>query len=325
MKCELAQQCIVQYIYGELPDESCHDLEQHMSGCERCRNELQVYEALRHAMSLSPVQEPSPNLLAQSRVRLDDALDRLPSPNVWQRLQIGFFGFFAQVSAAPGMAVGLAVFGLIAGGASGHLWDHFGSHGQRAHLIAPQTRALSVPGPAAPSVYNVSGIIQHPDTNMVEVHFNQMVPATVEGSLDDPEVQKLLLMGTQNDVNPDVQSDSVGLLAAQCRAGHYCEGGPVRTALMVALRYDRDASVRLKALQGLEPYVAQDVRVRDAVLESLMHDPDQPIRHQALEMLAPVQADTSVRVVLQTLSTQDNNASMREASMKVLQSIPETE
>ena len=126
--------------------------------------------------------------------------------------------------------------------------------------------------------------------------------------MDDPEVQKLLLMATHNETDPTVQDDSLNLLAAQCQAGHFCDGEPVRTALMVALRYDRDASVRAKALDGLEPYVAEDTHVRDAILESLLHDPSMKVRSAAIHMLQPVQADSSVRVVLQTLAHQDQNA-----------------
>ncbi|MGC1784560.1 MAG: zf-HC2 domain-containing protein [Acidobacteriaceae bacterium] len=317
MKCDTAQQSIVQYIYGELSDEGSHQLEQHVAECERCRNELQAYEALRHAMSLTPVEEPSPSFLAQSRIRLEDALDQLPPPSLWLRLETGFFGFFAQLRAAPGMAVALAVVGLGIGATAGHYWRHI--------AIAPPPQIAIQSTAAAPAVFSVSGIVQHPNTKMVEVHFNQMVPATVEGPIDDPEVRKLLLMGAQNAVDPAVQSDSVGLLAQQCKAGLDCDGEPVRTALMVALRYDRDPDVRLTALQGLEPYIAQDAHVRDAVLESLMHDPSQRIRSHALRMLEPVQADSSVRMVLQTVSTQDGNPAMREASLKVLQAIPPTE
>lgn len=322
MKCDHAQQLIVQYIYGELPDERSHSLELHMAGCESCRAELQAYQALRQTMSLVPVEEPSPNFLAQSRIRLGDALDLLPPASLWMRFEIGWQGFLAQLHAAPGMAMAIAVVGLGIGASAGHYWKH-----ELAHQPAAQFAASVAPAEVAevPSVYNVSEIVQHPNTDMVEVHFNTMVPATVEGSIDDPEVQKLLLMATQNAVDPNVQSNSVALLAAQCKAGHYCEDGPVRTALMVALRYDRDPSVRLKALEGLKPYVGQDVRVRDAVLESLMHDPSQPVRGQALQMLEPVRADSSVRLVLQTVSTGDNNSAIREASMKVLQAIPPTE
>ncbi|MGO8720498.1 MAG: zf-HC2 domain-containing protein [Acidobacteriaceae bacterium] len=322
MKCDQAQQWIVQYIYGELSDERCHSLELHLAGCELCRSELQAYQALRQTLSLAPVEEPSPNFLAQSRVRLDDAIDLLPPAGLWMRLEIGVQGFFAQLHAAPGMAMAVAVVGLGIGASAGHYWKHTLAHRPVAQVADAAEPAETS---AVPSVFNVSEIVQHPNTDMVEVHFNTMVPATVEGSIDDPEVQKLLLMATQNAVDPNVQSNSVALLAAQCKAGHFCEDGPVRTALMVALRYDRDPAVRLKALEGLKPYVGKDVRVRDAVLESLMHDPSQPVRSHALQMLEPVQADSSVRLVLQTVSTGDDNPAMREASLKVLQAIPPTE
>jgi hypothetical protein len=325
MKCERAQQWIVQYVYGELSDENCHGLEQHLNGCEHCRTELQAYQAVRHTMSLTAVTEPSPNFLAQSRVRLDDALDLLPAASLYMRMETALEGFLAQLKAAPGMAMAVAVLGLGIGGAGGHFWKHSHARAQIAQIVAPASPVAAIAATAAPSVFNVSGIVQHPNTDMVEVHFNTMVPATVEGSIDDPEVQKLLLMATRNAVNPDVQSNSVGLLARQCKAGHSCSDGAVRTALMVALRYDRDPTVRLKALEGLEPYVGQDVRVRDAVLESLMHDPSQSIRSHALQMLEPVQADSSVRMVLQTVSTGDNNPAMRQASLKLLQAIPPTE
>ena len=75
-------------------------------------SELQAYQALRQTMSLAPVEEPSPNFLAQSRVRLDDALDLLPPPSLWMRFEIGWQGFLAQLHAAPGMAMAVAVVGL---------------------------------------------------------------------------------------------------------------------------------------------------------------------------------------------------------------------
>ena len=327
MKCNLAQQHIVQYIYGELSDEGCHELEQHLNGCEQCRNELQAYEALRRAISVIPIEEPSASFLAESRIRLEDALDQLPPPGVWLRMETGFFGFFAQLRAAPGAAVALAILGVGIGAGAGHYWNE-----KRIVAVQPVAQppavmqtAATAQSPAVPSVVNVSSIVQHPNTKMLEVHFNQMVPATVEGPIDDPEVQKLLLMATSNPVNPAVQSDSVGLLADQCKAGHFCDGDAVRTALMVALRYDRDPNVRLTALEGLAPYVVQDMRVRDAALESLMHDPSPSIRNRALQILEPVQADSSVRMVLHAVSTQDGNPDMREASLKVLQAIPPTE
>lgn len=320
MKCKIAQQRIVQYVYDELSDKACDQLERHVSECDRCRQELKEYEALRYRLSLEPIQEPSPSFLTESRIRLETALDQLPPPSLWLRLETGFFGFFAQLRAAPGMAMALAIIGLGIGAGAGHYWN--GKHPSQtasARFIGP-----AVPG-SAPSVIKVYSIVQHPNTKMVEVHFNQSVPATVEGPLDDPEVRKLLLAATGNASNPAVQKNSVGLLASQCKAGVDCDGKAVRTALMVALRYDQDPGVRMTALEGLEPYVGQDAHVRDAILEALMHDPYQPIRSRALQMLEPVQADSSVRMVLHTVSTQDDNPAMREASLKALAAIPPTE
>ena len=76
----------------------------------------------------------------------------------------------------------------------------------------------------------------------------------------------------------------------------------------------------MKALEGLEPYVAQDRRVRDAVLEMLIHDPDLKVRFAGLGLLPPVESDSSVRQVLRRLSTEDENPYIRTASFRALQS-----
>jgi len=39
-------------------------------------------------------------------------------------------------------------------------------------------------------------------------------------------------------------------MAAECKAGHGCKAAGIRDALMVALRYDKNESVREKALQA---------------------------------------------------------------------------
>ena len=66
MKCELAQETIVTAVYGELPDDKTPAFEQHLAGCERCREEVEAVKALSKAMSLLPIEEPSANLVARS-------------------------------------------------------------------------------------------------------------------------------------------------------------------------------------------------------------------------------------------------------------------
>ena len=79
MKCEVAQDQIVLMGYGELPDELTDGLEQHLAGCENCRRELNALRAMDEHLALLPVIEPSPNLLTQSRMRLDEELDLIPA------------------------------------------------------------------------------------------------------------------------------------------------------------------------------------------------------------------------------------------------------
>jgi hypothetical protein len=185
-------------------------------------------------------------------------------------------------------------------------------------------------------VASVSGIVRQPDSNLVEVRFNQIEPRRVRGQLGDPKIRQLLMLASQDGSNAAVRDDSVGLLAVVCRMGPGCRAGSaagvqssglqgteIRDALMVSLRYDRSAAVRQKALEGLQPFVAEDMQVRDAVLEALMNDPEARIRSAAISMLEPVEADTSVRQVLSTVAASDENSHIRSASRVVLRRVSE--
>ena len=92
---------------------------------------------------------------------------------------------------------------------------------------------------------------------------------------------------------------------------------------MWALRYDKSPTVRQKALEGLQPYVSEDMQVRNAVLEALLSDSDAKIRSAAIDMLQPVEADTSVRQVLSTVALSDQNPRIRTASKLVLSRVSE--
>ena len=154
--------------------------------------------------------------------------------------------------------------------------------------------------------------------------YNRVVPETMEGSLDSPDIRNLLMVGTRAAAADVVRKDSVALLVNECKAGHECQPTPdgkgIRHTLMVSLRYDQDAGVRMTALEGLQRYVGQDQHVRDAVLEAVMHDSDPQVRKTAISVLEPVQSDSSVQQVLRTVSTQDSNPYIRTASYNALQS-----
>jgi hypothetical protein len=320
MNCELAHERIVTAAYGELPDEQMHELERHMTGCPDCHSDREQLLALKVLADAHPMVEPPPNLVARSRMRLEEALDALPPKRWYERLTQRMMNNFASLQAAPVAACLLLVVGAGAGILGGYEYAvaHTANVSARTQAMAPKPAI-----PAAAEITNISSIVRQPNSEIVEVRYNQVVPEQMEGSLDDPKIRELLMVASEDSTSSDVRDDSVGLLADECRAGHSCQAAGIRDALMVVLRYDKNAGVRLKALDGLGPYVAADTRVRDAVLEALLNDTDPRIRTEAVNILEPVEADTSVRQVLHSVANSDQNPNIRTASRQVLNRVPE--
>jgi len=343
MNCTETHEKVVLAAYGELPDDQAHTLALHLAGCAECRGEQEQLLALKTLSAAHPMLEPNANLIARSRTRLEDALDALPPKRWYDRVAEWMTRTAAGLQSAPVAACLLLVAGAGLGslggyefaarhaaGIAGNGTGNESASGVRAdHLERPSASAVSLAAPlASGEVASVSGIVRQPNSNLVQVRYNQVERRQVEGTVDNPQIRQLLMLASQNGANPDVRNDSVGLLAAECRSGHGCEGAGmqgtgIRDALMVALRYDRSAAVRQKALEGLQPFVAEDMQVRDAVLETLLNDPDAHIRSAAISMLEPVEADTSVRQVLSTVAASDQNSNIRNASRVVLRRVSE--
>ena len=324
MNCDIAHERIVTAAYGELSDAHSHELEQHMGGCPECQTEREQLLALKLLADAYPVLEPDANLVARSRIRLEEALDALPPKGWYERLSQRVSNGFAMLQTAPIAASLLLLAGIGAGSAGGYklALAHAATSMQTAQAVRAGAQPVANAGAPA-EISNISSIVRQPNSGLVEVRYNQVVPQRIQGSMDDPAIRQLLMLASQNSASAGVRDDSVGLLAAECRAGHGCQAAGIRDALIVTLRYDKNASVREKALKGLEPYVSQDVRVRDAVLEALMNDSDPRIRTAAINLLEPVEADTSVRQVLHTVANSDLNPHIRTVSRQVLSQVPE--
>jgi hypothetical protein len=317
MICENAQQNMILAQYGELPDEMHFSLEQHLAGCEDCRREWKALQALDEELALMPMVEPSPNLLAASRMRLDEMLDEIPPRSLGAKFTANFFRWMGTMQSAPALTTLLVGLGFLSG--------NFLTRYQVAH--APQAPAVvGFSNTSNGVIASVSGIVPTPNSDIVQVKYNRMVPEVMQGSLNDPKIRELLMLGTKLATNNDVHADSVAMLAGYCISGHSCDGNStdgahndIRAELLRTLHYDKSPNVRMKALEGLQPYVGQDRSVRDAVLVSLMQDSNEDVRSRAISVLEPVQADSSVRQVLRTVSSQDTNPAIRNASFQALQ------
>jgi hypothetical protein len=331
MNCEVAHERIVTAAYGELPDDEARELERHIEECAECHADREQMLALQVLAGALPVMEPDANLVTRARLRLEDSIDALPPRHWYERIALRVRNGMAGLQAAPVAALLVLVIGVAGGSFGGY------QLAQRHSPAAPTTATASpavtatanvtaqpvAANTASSSVANISSITRQPNSEIVDVAYNEVVPRHVTGSLDDPAIRHLLMMASENQASARVRGDSVSLLASECKIGHSCQPEGIRDALIAALLYDSSPTVREKALAGLQPYVEQDVRVRNAVLQALMNDNDPRIRSTSIGMLTPVEADTSVRQVLNTVSTSDDNPHIRYVSRQILSQVPE--
>jgi hypothetical protein len=311
MNCEWVRTNVTLYVYDELADDARYELEQHVERCGECAAELNELRQFKTTMSAIPVPEPSPNLLVASRMRLQEALETAEPHHGWRRWVLEPTVWFRQIKLAPAAAALLFIIGFGAG-----IGVTVRVIGDRVSVPGIHLTQQKVQPPVEASVLGIRGITQEPGSNKVDIKYDTVVPQNATGSLDDPQIQQLLLFAARNNTNSGVRVDSVDLLAQKP------EDERIRQALIYALQYDENPGVRLKALEGLGPYVKGDVRARDAVLQALMNDRNPGVRTEAIQMLKPVRADASVRQVLEHLAGQDQNSSIRNLSRSVLASTP---
>jgi hypothetical protein len=309
MKCEWVRQNIVLHVYDELADDARYELDQHVARCTECAAELQAAREFRQMMATVTVAEPTPNLLASSRMRLQEALETAQQGGFWNRLTFDPGVWFRQIRFSPALAAILLLAGF--GGGTAATFRVMSDRAGRDPIVDKS------PSPEEANITGIRSITPEPGTNRVNIKYDTVNTKETAGSLNDARIQQLLLFAAQNNTNSGVRVDSVDLLKQRLNDSR------VREALVYALRYDNNPGVRLKALEGLGSYVPDDVRVRDAVLETLSSDSNQGLRTEALRVLEPVRADASVRAVLERLAVKDQNRFIRDQSRVVLAQLPE--
>jgi HEAT repeats/Putative zinc-finger len=308
MKCEWVQDNILLYVYNELADDARYELEQHLERCPDCRAKLKASRELHTTLSSFLVEEPSPNLLTASRMRLQETLETTEQGGFWRRLIFDPAAWLRPIRFAPALAAAIFIVGFAGGiGATYQVMVNHGAKGTE----------LPYTPPVESSVSGISSIQQDPSSNQISIKYNTISTQEAQGSLNDQRIQQLLLFAARNNYNSGVRMDSVDLLTQRPNETH------VREVLLYALRYDSNPGVRLKALEGLGPYVKDDVRVRDAVLEALMNDSNPGLRTEALHLLEPVRADGSVRAVLESLAKNDQNQYIRSQARNMMAQLPE--
>jgi hypothetical protein len=307
MKCEWVRENIVLHVYGELADDARHELEQHIARCADCALELKAEQNFHALLAQDRADDPTPNLLASSRMQLQETLETAQQGSILSRLPFDPAIWLRQVRFSPALASVILIFGFAGGILT-------------AYRVIPRGGVQIVdrtqPAPEA-SIAGIDSITPVPGTDQVAIKYNTVSTQEKKGPLNDQQIQQLLLFAARNNYNSGVRVDSVDLLAQRS------SDLQVREALIYALQNDTNPGVRLKSLDALGNYVKSDTNVRDSVLRALVNDSNSGVRIEALRLIEPVKADGSVRGVLMALAAKDTSTYIKSQARTMLAQLPE--
>ena len=315
MKCDWVRQNILFYVYNELEDDARYEVEQHLSRCPECATELKATRKFHTTLSQLAVAEPTPNLVASSRMRLQEALETASPGGFWRRVIFEPGTWLRQIRMSPALAAVIFIVGF--GGGIGATYNFLTGRTPITGIVNGEPGSNPAPPGEASAIAAIRSVSQEPGSNQVSIKYDTVSTQETQGSLNDQRIQQLLLFAARNNYNSGVRMDSVDVLTQTPNETN------VREALLYALQNDSNPGVRLKALDGLSGFVKQDPRVRDAVLQSLIGDSNAGVRMQALRLVEPMKADSGVRSVLTRLAAADQNLSIRSQARTMVRQMPE--
>ena len=299
MNCDWVRENIPLYLYDELADDARHELEGHVERCRGCAAEVLALRTFHRELSELPQLEVTPNLLASARIQLSGALEHVEQHRGW-RWAMDPLALLRQLRFSPALASVIFLIGF--GGGLGTMY----------RMSTALHSAPANAGQQEASIADIRNIVQDPGTGQVRIDYERALPETVQGSVNDPQIQVLLVTASRSTPNSGLRMDSVALLQPKQDAP------AVRESLIYSLRSDSNPGVRLKAEETLAPMVKSDIRVRSAMLEALLNDNNPGVRAGALKALGAVRRDTSVRQALAQLAKEDPNEYIRQQSARVM-------
>lgn len=286
---------------GELSTVEEKEVAQHLAQCGYCAAEVAKDRNLLTIIAEQQI-EPDAALLANCRASLEEALDR-EEEGGWLRRRFGVFLPSNWLSPEPAWSAALLVMIGFSVGLFGPRWLQHSK--PTAPLVVSVERSANtsaagaedvVPSDLAPAssssaissfdLHNadVASINVFPaDAGVppqVELRMRAQRPVTVQGTVENDDVKRVLLYILQNHdrFDSDVRLNAVDLLRARN------QDSDVRSALCRAVQTDGNAAVRLKALEALNGSEPKDI-IRDTLLGALTDDTNPGVRVEAINSL----------------------------------------
>jgi len=305
MNCAEVRERLWLYLYAELSAEEQAAVAAHLTTCTACTASLTEEEQLHALLRQRPLPEASPQLLAECRVRLGEKLAE-------EALGWRWFQTVPTLSLSRGVTVlALLVLGFSAGWLARPRAEQFSPGRSTQPAVSPFVAAdLS-----GVRISGISQVVTDPETGLVRLTVDAERRLAVEGTVDDPNIQHLLVAVVKGYENAGIRRESLEALRVRP------QNPEIRAALIHALLRDHNLGVRLEALEALRG-LAWDAAARQAFVQVLERDLNPGIRVAAINVLAE-HADAELLPLLRELARKDHNAYVRWKCASALRGIEE--
>jgi len=306
MICKEFEDLITLDLYGDLAPEQRASYEAHLAGCVHCQAARQQVRGLHSVLAERPRLEPSPDFLVDCRQALAETLER--ERLGWHGLIHEWLAFLQlpphRVVSRAAFALTLIVFGFGLGWAL---------RPRVARVLPSQpgnvtTSSLATPDFENMRINDISRVAPDPKTGDVRITMDAQRGVTVEGSLDDPHIQQLLVYAVKSYDNAGIRRDTLDALRARRNNPN------VRATLLYSVEHDPNVGNRLAALdmvRGMEP--GNDVQ--QCLVHVLEHDRNMGVRVESVDLLVDqVEKQGRNQAILSALgrlSTSDSNPYVR--------------
>jgi hypothetical protein len=306
MECREFEEYMALDLYGDLPPEQRALYEAHLANCARCRAAREQIRSLHGILAQRPRLEPSPDLLVECRLALSDALER--ERLGWHGLMREWLAFLRlppqRVVSRLAFVLTLVVFGFGLG------W----TLRPRAERVVPSGPSNVTSSSLAEGdlenmrINDISRVAPDPNTGGVRITMDAQRRFTLEGSLDDPRIQQLLVNAVKSYDNAGIRRDTLDALRASTKSPN------VRAALLYTMQHDPNIGNRLAALDAARAMQGGE-DLRRTLINLLERDPNAGVRVQSVDLLVDQMErqgrDEATLGALARLAASDSNSYVR--------------
>jgi hypothetical protein len=308
MNCNDFSESLPLLMYDELPVAERAACEDHLASCSVCQSLLEESRRLHALLNEQKAPEPAPDLLVRCRQALDEALDR--EQMGWRaalREWLPGFGIVRPTGALAALSLVVLGFGLG--------WTLRPRTGVPVAGTEKDFSLVSSMGLGDARISGISQVSPDPKTGGVRITLNAERRMTLEGSLDDDNVRKVLVYALKSYDNPGIRVDTLEALRA---SGN---NPSVQPELLNALRNDPNLGVRLEALKAVRR-MNWSPEVRQALLDVVQQPKaNQGLRGAVVDELvkhAVKDKDEVALSALEQLAANDSNDYVRVKSLRAL-------